>query len=887
MLRLPFCLVVLVCLSIGVVYGQPAPAESSPRQRISFDDNWRFQKEDPADAAGRLTYTVLKPWLLPTGNAFLSDPSARATRPEGEPATAVSYTQPDFDDSGWRQLNLPHDWAIEGPFPPDAPNEEGKRHFWGVAWYRKHFQIPALAKGKQFFLEIDGAMSHATVWINGKCAGGWPYGYASFQVDLTPYITAGADNVVAIRLDNPPDSSRWYPGAGIYRHVWLTMTEPVHVGQWGVCITTPEITPDAAAVDVKATIDNATGGAVQAQMQTALYAMGVDGQKAGGAVATSSWTDVSPAAGANVTSDVQLSIQHPQLWDLDTPNLYVAVTSVRQGSDVVDVKNTVFGVRTIKFDCDSGFLLNGRKVPIRGVCLHSDLGALGTAVNRRGLERQIDLLKEMGGNAIRTSHNPPSPELVDLCNRKGILMMAESFDCWKEGKKPNDYHLLFDEWSERDLRAEIRHYRNDPCIILWSIGNEVSEQWKPEGPPIEKRLNAIAHEEDPTRPTTVACSVVAGGFNGFQKGVDVFGYNYKPGSYQAFHKWWENKGIPLLGTETSSTVSSRGIYFFPVEQGTRPFQVTSYDNQFPGWATLPDTEFQAQEQNPFVAGEFVWTGFDYLGEPTPFNRDRSTLLNMATPEQKVALEKQIEDLGKFVNPARSSYFGIVDLAGMKKDRFYLYQSHWRPDFPMVHILPHWNWPDRAGQVTPVYVYTSGDEAELFLNGTSLGRKTKQSQEYRLQWNDIVYQPGKLDAVAYKDGKEWARTTVKTTGSVAQMLLQPDRDTIHADGEDLSYVTVALADKQGLTVPDADNLVHFSVSGPGDIVAVDNGDPTDLTSFQDDQRKAFNGLAMVVIRTHKGEPGAITLKADSDGLPSAQVALSSQRLYTSKLNRSSK
>jgi len=868
-----FRFVIVVAIISVSAKVQPAP-EASPRERILFDDNWHFQKDDRAGLAGKLPYSVLKPWMLPTSDSFISDPMARTNRPTGNPVDQVSYAQSDFDDSSWRSLNLPHDWAIEGPFLQDAPNEEGQRHFWGVGWYRKHFDVPAADQGKQFFLEVDGAMSYATVWINGQCAGGWPYGYASFEVDLTPFIRLGKENVLAIRLDNPPDSSRWYPGAGIYRHVWLTKTDAVHVDHWGIQVTTPQVTSDAATVDIKTTLDNASIGSAQTEVQDAIYAVDADGAKTGSALATSEWVPVTVPAGESAMSERQLQLVHPELWDIDKPNLYTVVSSVRLGTDVIDSQETNFGVRTIKFDFEGGFLLNGRKVPIHGVCMHSDLGALGMALNARALQRQIEILKEMGCNAIRTSHNPPSPELIDLCNRMGVLVMAESFDCWKEAKKPNDYHLLFDNWSEQDLRAEIRHFRNDPCVILWSLGNEIYEQWKPSGPPMQKRLDNIAHEEDPTRSTTIACSIVAGGFNGFQKNVDVFGYNYKPSSYAKFHESPDNNGIPLLATETSSTVSSRGVYFFPIEKSVQPFQVSSYDNWRPGWGTLPDQEFQAQEQNPFVAGEFVWTGFDYLGEPTPFNRDKTTLLNMANPQDKAKLQKQIDDLGEFVNPSRSSYFGIVDLAGFKKDRFYLYQSHWRPDFPMAHLLPHWNWPDRVGQVTPVYLYTSGDEGELFLNGQSLGRQTKKPFEYRLRW-DVPYQPGELEAVAYKNGQEWARDKVKTTGTVAQITLQPDRSTLKADGADLSFVTVAIADKDGVTVPDADNLVRFRISGPGDIVAVDNGDATDPTSFQDTSRKAFSGLVLVVIRTHKKEPGSITLNADSNGLTSAHVSLSSQ------------
>ncbi len=831
-----------VILGLGRADSVPA---SSPRERLSFDQDWRFQKGDPAEVAGKLGYDVLKPWMLPTGNAFVSDPAAKASRPTGNPGGEVSYAQPNFDDSSWRQLNLPHDWAIEGPFLKDQPNETGRRAFVGVGWYRKHFNIPATDQGKQFFLDVDGAMAHATVWINGQCAGGWPYGYASFRVDLTPYVQPGKDNVVAIRLETLPESSRWYPGAGIYRHVWLVESAPVHVAHWGIYVTTPEVTPDSATVAVRTTLDNASDSDAQTQVQTAIYALDVKGAKSGAAVATSNWTPVTIPAGNGASTDAKLQIAHPLLWDLDKPNLYAAVTSVRQGNNVVDSEETVFGVRTIKFDPDQGFLLNGRRVPLQGVCMHSDLGALGMALNTRALQRQIEILKAMGCNAIRTSHNPPSPDLIDLCNRMGMLVMAESLDCWKWGKKKNDYSLLFNDWSEKDIRALVRHFRNNPSIIIWSLGNEVGEGKDSHAPPIARQLTTYAHEEDPTRPTTEGCQFPDGGFTGLADALGLFGYNYHPWMYEKFHT--ANPTRPLVATETSSTTSSRGVYFLPLKDGVRDGQVSSYDNIFPGWGTLPDTQFEALEKNPNVAGEFVWTGFDYLGEPSPFPAN---------------------------SDSRSSYYGIVDLAGFKKDRFYLYQAHWRPDYPMAHLLPHWNWPDQVGKTVPVYLYTSGDEGELFLNGQSLGRKSKKPYEYRLKW-DVTYQPGEIDAVAYKGGKEWARDTVKTTGPVAQMLLQPDRTTIAADGQDLSFVTLALADKDGLTAPGSNNTVHFQVSGPADIIGVDNGDATDLTSFQDPTRKAFNGLVLVILRSHKGEPGAITLTAESDGLPSAHVSLTSQ------------
>jgi beta-galactosidase len=483
----------------------------------------------------------------------------------------------------------------------------------------------------------------------------------------------------------------------------------------------------------------------------------------------------------------------------------------------------------------------------------------------------------MGCNAIRTSHHPPAPELLDLCDRMGFVVMDEGFDCWAHQKKPNDYHLLFPDWHERDYRAFIRRDRNHPCVILWSIGNEIPEQGNVSQHQLGAELTAIAHEEDPTRPTTSACNNGSSYRNGFAKVIDVFGDNYDRNNYNRTHE--ANPDQPIVGSETSSTISSRGEYFFPVTEdkskGMADFQMSSYDYYAPRWANPADWEFKYLEEAPFCAGEFVWTGFDYLGEPTPYNSDTSNLLNFTNPAEKEKMETELKELGKLHVPSRSSYFGILDLAGFKKDRFYIYQAHWRPDFPMAHILPHWNWPERVGEVTPVHVYTSGDEAELFLNGKSLGKKTRGKYQYRLHWDDVKYEPGQLHVVAYKNGKQWAEDTVKTTGEPAKLMLQPDRATIHADGSDLSYVTVTIADKDGLKVPRSKNLVKFELSGPGEIAAVDNGDATSFEPFQASQHKAFNGLALVIVRSKAGEGGKITLKAASEGLDSAQTEISTQ------------
>jgi beta-galactosidase len=849
-----------------------AAATDAPRERISLNDGWRFAKDDVADAGTNLNYSALRPWILPTGNPLTT--KAPALRPDSEPAGDISCAQPGFNDSQWRLLNLPHDWGIEGPFKQEYPGATGKLPWWGVAWYRKHLELPAADQGRRIFLDVDGAMSYASVWVNGRLAGGWPYGYASWRVDLTPFVKCGADNVIAIRLDNPPQSSRWYPGGGIYRNVWLVKTSPVRVAHWGTAVTTPEANGKSATVKIKVNVDNSTAAEADVSVQNEIFELKADGSR-GKAVVSVSAGGLKIPAQQSATSESQTVVKSPKLWSLERPQRYVVVTTVEQNGKAVDVYETPFGIRTIAFTVDQGFFLNGRHVKLNGVCDHHDLGALGSALNIRALERQLEVLKEFGCNAIRTSHNPPAPELLDLCDRMGLVVMDEAFDCWASGKRPYDYHVLYPDWHEQDLRMLVRRDRNHPCVILWSSGNEVPDEEKPDGPALATEHQAIIHSEDATRPVTAAVDSYAAGFSGFQNHLDVFGWNYHPNSYSQFRA--TNASLPLLGSETASTLSSRGEYFFPVSSdptnGLADFQVSSYDFHVPSWATLPDTEFRAQEQNPFVAGEFVWTGFDYLGEPTPYGDDMlSNLQDYSDPVETARVLKEVEALTRLHMPSRSSYFGIVDLAGFKKDRFYLYQSHWRPELPMAHILPHWNWPDRIGQVTPVFVYTSGDSAELFLNGQSLGRKKKGQYEYRLRWDDVVYQPGELKVVAYKNGRKWATDTVKTTGAPAKLLLSADREKIAADGKDLSFITVTVADKNGLPVPRSMNHIKFEIEGPGEIVATDNGDATSFESFQAPEHNAFNGLALVIVRAKAGQPGTIILKAESQGLKPATTMI---------------
>lgn len=877
---------------------------AAARERISIDDNWRFTKGDPTNCTVSLLYdvreqktvrrladaeadgnsnlgqtitnepvksslTVIKAWILPTGNEFIKDPSRRFARPEGNPGDGVSCVQPDFDDSSWQVVNLPHDWAIAGPFTHSGGGGMGRLPTAGVGWYRKKLNLPAEDAGKSIFLDVDGAMSYATVWLNGKLVGGWPYGYQSWRVDLTPYAKPGSDNELVIRLDNPPNSSRWYPGAGIYRNVWLVKTAPVHVAHWGTYVTTPKVAPVSATVDLKVTVDNDSTEDGNILVATEIFCLDASGRKTGSVVAKIAPVNLKIAAKTNAVVEGTATVFNPKLWGpppTQKPNRYVAVTTISQDGEndrVLDVYETPFGIRTIKFDANLGFFINGEHVLLKGTCNHHDLGALGTAFNFRAMQRQLETLQEMGCNALRTSHNPPAPEFMELADRMGFLVMDEAFDVWARQKTPLDFHVIFPDWHEQDLRAQIRRDRNCPSVILWSVGNEVGEQYTgASGAAIGRELCDIAHDEDPTRPTISAMNW-AQPTNDLPTVLDVIGLNYQgagirgaSGKYPAFHEKFPEKAI--VGSETADAYSSRGEYIFPVTNGidaavnwnsgedAKRRQVSAYELYRAPFGASPDKVFASQEQHPYVAGEFVWTGFDYLGEPGPFDS------------------------------SRSSYSGIIDLAGYKKDRFYVYQAHWRPEFPMAHILPHWTWPERVGQVTPVHVFTSGDEAELFLNGKSLGRKKKGAYEYRLRWDDVIYQPGTLKVVAYKNGKRWAKDEVKTAGAPAKLKLQPDRSEIQSDGRDLSFVTVTVTDRRGLMAPRADSRIHFDVEGPGEIVATDNGDPTSFEPFSSHDRKAFNGLCLVIIRGKPGETGKIKLTARAEGLNIGTATITTAR-----------
>ena len=856
-----FAILPLLCmLSLSTAAAQPSG-------RISMNEGWRFHRGDafPGDSA-RLCYDSLKAWILPTANHLLA-PADRHSRPDGEP-DGGPFASPDFDDSQWRLLDLPHDWGIEGPFRQEYPGETGKLEWWGQAWYRKTLDIGKEDRGKRFSLEIDGAMSFSSVWCNGHLAGGWPYGYTSFPVDLTPYLSEGK-NTIAIRIDNPPESSRWYPGGGIYRNVWLTRYGQVGIAENGTFISTPHVCADCAGVNLKITLRNNGNDTPDAVVTTEVCGPGQDGRE----ILASANDTVRGLAHGHVLVQT-FTVEKPELWSPEHPAMYVAVTTVRCGDKVMERYSTPFGIRKAEFT-NEGFFLNGKRTMLQGVCLHHDLGALGAAVNISAIGRQLRIMKEMGANAVRTAHNPPAPELLDLCDSMGLMVIDEFTDTWRVPKKPNGYALLFDEWAEADLTAMIRRDRNHPSVIAWSTGNETGEQWDPELYGTSRELTAIAHREDLSRPTTFGSNYWLAAYNGFRHTVDVFGFNYKPMLYHDFVLG--SPFQPFLGLETASCISTRGFYVFPVSddksQGRSDFQVSSYDLYSPGWSTPPDTEFEGLDRNPSAAGEFVWTGFDYLGEPTPYNDDYTVLDNFSDPELKARASEELARLGRMEVPSRSSYFGIVDLAGFPKDRYYLYQSRWRPDLPMVHILPHWTWPGREGEVTPVHVYTSGDSAELFINGKSCGVRKKGEYDYRLRWDDVRYEPGTVKVVAYKDGRVWAEETVATAGKAMSVELLPECTEMTAGKDVLAFVSARITDRHGNPVPGASHLVEFSVEGPARIAATDNGDPTSHASFQSHSVKAFNGLALVILES-SGEPGTIKVKAKAKGLGTAVCRLSS-------------
>lgn len=766
---------------------------------------------------------------------------------------------PAFNDAKWETVDIPHDWAIFGPFDKnnDLQNvavtqnfetqaslktgRTGGLPYVGIGWYRTTFHS---TPGKQTTLIFDGAMSEARVFVNGKEACFWPCGYNSFYCDVTSLVNEdGKNNTLAVRLENRPQSSRWYPGAGLYRNVHVVTTEKIHVPVWGTQITTPYVKDEYASVCLRTTILNA--GKTELTVVTDI--MDADGQV------------VSTKTNKGVINHGQpftqnFIVERPKLWSPETPVLYKAVSKIYSGDTLLDTYSTRFGIRTIEYIADKGFYLNGKRRKFQGVCNHHDLGPLGAAINVAALRHQLTLLKEMGCDAIRTSHNMPAPELVELCDEMGFMMMLEPFDEWDIAKCDNGYHRFFNEWAEKDMVNMLRQYRNNPCVVMWSIGNEVPTQWSPEGYKVAKFLQDICHREDPTRPVTCGMdqvkSVLA---NGFAAMLDIPGLNYRAHLYdEAYERLPQNI---ILGSETSSTVSSRGVYKFPVERKAGAMyddhQSSSYDLEYCNWSNIPDIDFARAEDHEWTIGQFVWTRFDYLGEPSPYDTNAW--------------------------PNHSSMFGIIDLASIPKDRYYLYRSVWNKEAETLHILPHWNWEGREGEKTPVFVYTNYPSAELFINGKSYGRQTKHKNgtvenRYRLMWHDAVYQPGEVRVVAYDEqGNPVAEKTVRTAGKPHHIELVTDRSSLQADGKDLAYVTLRIVDKDGNLCPNDGRLVSFKVKGAGKYRASANGDPTCLDLFHKPEMHAFGGMLTVIVQSGE-KTGEIELQATAKGIKTGTIRI---------------
>lgn len=808
---LPLYILSAICLALVVLFF--LYRDPSPRSETLLRDGWKFMKGDVKGASEAL-----------------------------------------FDDSSWESVTVPHDWAITGPF--DRRNDlqrvavsqnfeseatlktgrTGGLPYVGVGWYRTVFEADT---SHGVTLLFDGAMSQPQVYVNGIRVAEWKLGYNSFFADLAGCLKDG-ENVLAVRLENLPQSSRWYPGAGLFRNVHLIQTEKVHIPVWGVCVTTPQITRDKAEVKVSIAVENA---------DRALRVCTVIRDEAGRKVATAEQR----THAAVDTVVCRLQVDAPQLWSPEHPHLYTAHTEIYSGGSLVDKQVTRFGIRSVRVVPDKGFLLNGEVRKFRGVCNHHDLGPLGAAVNKSALRHQLELLKEMGCDAIRTSHNMPAPELVELCDEMGFMMMVEAFDEWDMPKCENGYHLWFDEWAERDMVNMVRHFRNNPSVVMWSIGNEVPTQCSSEGYRVAQFLQDICHREDPTRPVTCGLDQVRCVLdNGFARVLDVVGLNYRTQLYKEAYALLPHKLV--LGSETASTVSSRGIYKFPLEvrDGAtyRDHQSSSYDVECCWWSNIPDIDFALADDYPWTMGQFVWTGFDYLGEPTPYDTNAW--------------------------PSHSSLFGIIDLASLPKDRYYLYRSIWNDEEATLHVLPHWTWPERKGRNVPVMCYTSYPAAELFVNGVSQGihsRDTSLLGRYRIIWPDVTYEPGTIEVVAYDAaGVEMDRTSVSTAGKPHHLALSTSRSKLSADGEDVAYVTVRVEDEEGNLCPWADNLVEFEVTGEASFRAAANGDPTCTYVFHKPQMPAFSGCLTAIVQasTHRGKA---TLTASSEGLESASIELS--------------
>lgn len=832
-----FFRIIIACICIAVSI-QPSQAARDNRA-VNFDKGWRFTLGDSS-----------------------------------------GYSSTSLDDSSWRLLNLPHDWAIEGNFSQDNPSGTGGGALpGGIGWYRKTFTLPAADKGKQIYIDFDGAYMNSTVFINGHELGTRPYGYASFSYDLTPWLKPG-ENVIAVRVDNSEQpNSRWYSGCGIYRHVWLRALNQVHVKKWGTFVRQDKVSEASADVTVITNVENTGKKDVKAILETKIVSPE-------GKVVANASTPLRLKPGAETEVKQPLSVANPSLWSIKSPQLYTVVNEVKADEQTVDRFETRTGFRFLEFDAEKGFSLNGESMKINGVCLHHDAGALGAVVNKAAIARQLKIMKEMGANAIRSSHNPPAPELLELCDSLGLMVMDETFDMWRKKKTSHDYSRYFPEWHERDLTDLVVRDRNHPSIIMWSIGNEVLEQWSDakadtlsleeanlilnfgqskdmlakEGDPMSvnsmltKKLADMTRELDPTRPVTAGCNEPDPGNHLFRSGaLDIIGFNYHDDWFKDVPKNFPGK--PFIVTESVSALQTRGYYQMPSdsinlwpERWDKPFynesfSCSAYDNCHAPWGNTHEGTMRHVEDNDFIMGQFVWTGFDYIGEPTPYGW-----------------------------PARSSYFGLVDLAGNPKDSYYMYQSRWRPDIDVLHLFPHWNWKD--GEEVDVWAYfNNADEVELFLNGESLGTKTPEGDAYHVWWR-VPFTPGTLEAISRKDGKEVKRSTISTASEPYALRLTPDRTEINADGTDLSYVAVEVVDKDGNLCPWAENEITFSVEGAGFNAGTDNGSPISLEPFKSDSKKAFYGKALVIVQSD-GKPGDIKVKTSSPGLKESTVTINSK------------
>ncbi len=838
------CLILGSCLALGGCLMLLGACSSSPlvspRERSDFNADWRFHLGDGLQAA-----------------------------------------QPGFADNDWRVLDLPHDWAIEGDFSQENPSGTGGGALpGGVGWYRKIFSVDKADAGKIFRIEFDGVYMNSEVFINGVSLGVRPYGYISFSYDLTPYLKWDEPNVLAVRVDNAEQpNSRWYSGCGIYRNVWLSKTGPIHVGGWGTYVTTSSVDEKQAVLNLATTLVNESDTNENVTVCSSL-------QDAEGREVAETRSSGKAEAGKEVVFTQQLTVKQPQLWDIDTPYLYTLVTKVMRNEECMDRYTTPVGIRTFSFNARKGFTLNGRQTKINGVCMHHDLGCLGAAVNTRAIERQLQILKEMGCNGIRCSHNPPAPELLDLCDRMGFIVMDEAFDMWRKKKTAHDYARYFNEWHERDLNDFILRDRNHPSVFMWSIGNEVLEQWSDakadtlsleetnlilnfghssemlakEGEEsvnslLTKKLVSFVKGLDPARPITAGCNEPNSGNHLFRSGVlDVIGYNYHNKDIPNVPANFPDK--PFIITESNSALMTRGYYRMPSDRmfiwperwdksfADSTFACSSYENCHVPWGNTHEESLKLVRDNDFISGQYVWTGFDYIGEPTPYGW-----------------------------PVRSSYFGIVDLAGFPKDVYYLYQSEWT-DKQVLHLFPHWNWT--PGQEIDMWCYyNQADEVELFVNGKSQGVKRKDLDNLHVAWR-VKFEPGTVKVIARESGKVVAEKEICTAGKPAEIRLTPDRSILTADGKDLCFVTVEVLDEKGNLCPDADNLVNFTVQGNGFIAGVDNGNPVSMERFKDEKRKAFYGKCLVVIQ-NDGKPGKAKLTATSEGLRQAVLKISAEEL----------